>query len=202
MNTPRRLDPEATRQAILEAAYDLFAERGAGRVSMSEIAKTAGITKSLIHHHFGSKKDLWNAVREHGISEYLELQGELLRTRTADEGLFRDSIDMYFRFLKERPKLVRLMGWMAVDPDAQSEKGVDGVMHLGVQRLQEGKANGLVREDVDELSSIIAFLSTIERWFIMRRFFCGPLEGTDAESMDERFLETIKNIFERGMKPE
>ena len=59
----RKNDPVGTREAILAAVMDLFAEQGVGRVSMSRIAAQAGITKSLIHHHFGSKQDLWNAVR-------------------------------------------------------------------------------------------------------------------------------------------
>ena len=51
----RRYDPEGTRAAILEAARRIFVERGPAAVALSEIAEASGVTKSLIHHHFGSK---------------------------------------------------------------------------------------------------------------------------------------------------
>src|SRR5690606_25552520 len=54
----RRRDPDATRAEILEAAEQLFLQDGFGRTSISAIARLAGVTKSLIHHHFGTKEAL------------------------------------------------------------------------------------------------------------------------------------------------
>lgn len=199
--TTRKHDAESTRQAILEAATELFAELGVGRVSMSKIASAAGVTKSLIHHHFGSKRDLWLAVREHAMGAYLEAQADLLKNRPADAELFVDSIDAYFRFLQRRPTLVRLMAWMAVDPETQVEKQVDDVMELGVRRLEEGKAQGLVADDIHSMSAIMSFLGTIERWFVNRGMFASCLSEDDVQTMDETFLETIKKVYLRGMTP-
>ena len=58
----RTIDPEATRESILDAATALFVDRGYEGVSMSAIAKDAGVTKSLIHHHFGTKAELYRDV--------------------------------------------------------------------------------------------------------------------------------------------
>jgi TetR/AcrR family transcriptional regulator len=197
----RKNDPVGTREAILAAAMDLFAEQGVGRVSMSRIAAQAGITKSLIHHHFGSKQDLWNAVREQGMGEYLMAQRELLLNRPADANLFVDSIDTYFRYLQRRPTLVRLMAWMAVDPESAAEKQVDEVLELGVQRLEEGKLAGLVSRDVDSQAAIMSFLGTIERWFVNRGMFFGEMTEEQVAALDETFLNTIKQVYVRGMAP-
>ena len=50
MSPRQQRDPEATRNALLEAAEEVFLKNGFGNTSLSEIAKRAGITKSLIHH--------------------------------------------------------------------------------------------------------------------------------------------------------
>ena len=54
----RRRDPEASRAAILEAAREVFAERGYARATIREIARRAGVTHGLVMRHFGSKEQL------------------------------------------------------------------------------------------------------------------------------------------------
>jgi AcrR family transcriptional regulator len=52
----RRRDPEASRAAILEAAREVFNERGYARATIREIARRAGVTHGLVMRHFGSKE--------------------------------------------------------------------------------------------------------------------------------------------------
>lgn len=59
---PRRLAPEARRQEILDAARRLYADRAYDRVSTGEVAEAAGVTRGLVHHYFGSKRDLFLEV--------------------------------------------------------------------------------------------------------------------------------------------
>jgi AcrR family transcriptional regulator len=54
----RRRDPEASRAAILEAAREVFAERGYARATIREIARRAGVTHGLVMRHFGTKERL------------------------------------------------------------------------------------------------------------------------------------------------
>ncbi|MFT4703787.1 MAG: TetR/AcrR family transcriptional regulator [Bradymonadia bacterium] len=195
----RKNNPAATRQAILDAATTLFAERGVGRTSLAHIAKLAGVTKSLIHHHFGSKSELWAAVRELGMREYFEAQQKILQSRPADGQLFADSIDTYFRFLQERPQLVRLMAWMAVDPECDKALQAEKVLRLGIERIDSAKKQGLVRDEIDAMSAILSFLGTIERWFVQREMFHGQLSEEEAKQLDERFVQTLKHIYLHGL---
>jgi AcrR family transcriptional regulator len=57
-----------TRRAILEAASATFAESGYEQATIRTIAARAGVDPSLIHHHFGSKEDLFVAANEFPIS--------------------------------------------------------------------------------------------------------------------------------------
>lgn len=54
----RRRNPEASRAAILEAAREVFNERGYAGATVREIAKRAGVTHGLVMRHFGTKEQL------------------------------------------------------------------------------------------------------------------------------------------------
>ena len=64
--TPKysRLDPAQRRDQILDAANALFAERGYEEVSVEDIARSAGVTRGLVHHYFGGRKDVYIALLE------------------------------------------------------------------------------------------------------------------------------------------
>lgn len=56
------MDPDARRDQILRVAARLFGERPYSEVSISDIASAAGIARGLLHHYFGSKRDLYLEV--------------------------------------------------------------------------------------------------------------------------------------------
>src|SRR3954465_15225388 len=67
MNTPSRftrLDPGKRRDQILDAANALFAERSFDEVSVEDIANAAGVTRGLVHHYFGGRKEVYIALLE------------------------------------------------------------------------------------------------------------------------------------------
>ena len=55
----RPLDP---RGRIIEAAFEVFAERGLHAATLSEIANRAGMTLSGLHWHFKNKADIFSAL--------------------------------------------------------------------------------------------------------------------------------------------
>lgn len=55
-------DALATRDAILDAALHLFANRGYDGTSLRDIAAVVGISHGIIRHHFGSKMAIWETV--------------------------------------------------------------------------------------------------------------------------------------------
>ncbi|MGF1724303.1 TetR/AcrR family transcriptional regulator [Photobacterium nomapromontoriensis] len=58
---------EETKLTIMTAAANMFCELGYERVSLRNISERAGVSHSLIRHHFGSKEKIW-----HSISDCLE----------------------------------------------------------------------------------------------------------------------------------
>lgn len=58
----RRLAPDERRAQILRVADEIFRSHPYGDVSLGQIADAAGITRGLIAHHFGTKRELYVEV--------------------------------------------------------------------------------------------------------------------------------------------
>lgn len=89
----RRLAAGERREQILQVAVEIFRAQPYDEVSLDDIAEAAGITRGLINHHFGTKRDLYvEVVRrlmelpELPVPEYV--QGATLRSRL-DESVGR-----------------------------------------------------------------------------------------------------------------
>jgi AcrR family transcriptional regulator len=89
--TPKysRLDPGQRRGQILDAANALFSERGYDEVSVEDLAGSAGVTRGLVHHYFGGRKQVYiallerlGAVREERLPPPV---GRSARARLADD---------------------------------------------------------------------------------------------------------------------
>ncbi|MCW6008603.1 TetR family transcriptional regulator [Micromonospora sp. CPCC 205371] len=62
--TGRRPGNPDTREAILAAAREAFAERGFDAASIRGIATSAGVDPALVHHYFGTKEQLFRACMD------------------------------------------------------------------------------------------------------------------------------------------
>lgn len=63
---------EQRRSDIVEAARQLYEERGLSRTSVKDIAERAGITRSLFYHYFPDKQAVTSAVLDDFIEDYIE----------------------------------------------------------------------------------------------------------------------------------
>jgi AcrR family transcriptional regulator len=64
-----RLDPEARRAQIVEAAADVFRGRDPATVRFDEVARAAGVSRSLVYAYFGDRGELIAAVHLHSLSD-------------------------------------------------------------------------------------------------------------------------------------
>jgi TetR/AcrR family transcriptional regulator, cholesterol catabolism regulator len=87
----RARDPEATRQALLDAAIELFGTAGFDATSVQSIVERAQVTKGGFYHHFASKQALLHEIHNRFIDYHLERMRELLAERElpAEEALRR-----------------------------------------------------------------------------------------------------------------
>ena len=63
----REMTPAETREALLEAAAEVFARRGFAPATVREICEHAGANIAAVHYHFGDKKELYREVLRHSM---------------------------------------------------------------------------------------------------------------------------------------
>ncbi len=68
-----------TKQAILDAAENLFLQDGYSQTSLDDVAQLAGTTKPTVYSHFKSKHGLFEAVAGCKVDERAKLLAEILK---------------------------------------------------------------------------------------------------------------------------
>lgn len=91
--------PRRARDALLDAAIELFAARGPASVSVREIGRLAGVNQGLIYRHFGSKSALLAEAIEQGSSG-------LFPAALADSGFDIDSVVSQLHHGSVAPRLI------------------------------------------------------------------------------------------------
>ena len=196
-------DPESTRNAIVEAAELIFVDQGFAATSLSAIAKKANVTKSLIHHHFGTKKDLWGEIKRKQFSQLAGVQSQLLEASDMDAGLLKESIIQYFKFLQKNPQHSRFLLWMKIESDDTCGEIANEMTNIGLKHLKKAQEKGVFRSDVDPLFILMTFLGMAELWFETKHQFLRPGIKSEVEydHADEAYLEAMLDIFFKGVLP-
>lgn len=80
--------PEGAREAVVDAARELFMERDYADVSTAEILERAGVSRGALYHHFDGKRELYRAVWRDSETRLIErLAAAAAEARTPLEAL-------------------------------------------------------------------------------------------------------------------
>jgi len=181
----RQRDAERSRQALLDAALDEFAERGYAGARVAEIAQRAGVNKQLINYYFGSKEGLYLAVQ----------QAWLDREETfAPAGL--PMADLVVRYLEDAvrdPRALRLLLWRGLADD--SAPGGDRSRQGDVDQVSRRQAAGEVAADLDPAAVLLAGMGMIAAPLAMPQV-ARELFGLDPSSEEflTRYAEQVRRI--------
>jgi TetR/AcrR family transcriptional regulator len=98
--------PKHTAERILDAAEEVFAERGFDAASLGDVADRVGIRPQAIYNHFSGKRELYAAVLERLLDPFLELLDDAAAAggTHAAEALTRD-----VAFHARNPHLARIL---------------------------------------------------------------------------------------------
>lgn len=196
----------SSKDRILEAAGQVFREKGFAGASMQVISERAGVSKSLLYHHFKSKKELWRAMvdqcfQRSGILErFYSIVASGDMKSLAD---FAQGEEGLFHFLGRNPGVVRMMNWLDLEggfgkgfPDPCSRDAV-------LSRMREMVERGVIRADIDPVVLPIVYMSICVNWFSSRwKYLDWFGDEQDQESIDRRFIRGAIDILLRGMTPD
>lgn len=135
----RRLSPEASRSAALEAARDLLIEAGPQAVTLKAVASRMGRTHANLLHHFGSAAGLQQALMTAMAERITEEIGAAVMKARAGQGSPRDVVDMTFNAFERGGGA--LASWMILSGNDNALNPVLEAIHRLVDRLGEGHEN-------------------------------------------------------------
>lgn len=103
-------DALKTREAIIDAAIDLFAGKGVSSTTLANIASKAGVTRGAVYWHFSNKDALIDALRDMVLEPFKKLEAML------DAPDLENPIDLlyenqlsFFRHLQENKRVVKIL---------------------------------------------------------------------------------------------
>jgi AcrR family transcriptional regulator len=99
---PRTRDPDATRESILQAAQAMMAERGPVGLTVSDVARRAGVNRGTAYQHFPTREEL--------VAEVLARQAQRAKSviDAAAPASLNDRIDQTIDYFASHPELVRV----------------------------------------------------------------------------------------------
>jgi AcrR family transcriptional regulator len=117
----RRLTAQARREQIVQAATELFAERGYRGAAMDEVARRSGVSVPVLYEHFRSKQHLHRCLLERHFSELRAIWREHMVREDPPERRMRRAIDAWFAYVESHPYAWRMLfAETSGDPEVQA----------------------------------------------------------------------------------
>ena len=109
LSAERTRDADATREDILEAATEEFADKGLSGARIDKIADRTSTSKRMIYYYFGSKDALYRAVLEREYARIRRAEASIALDRLAPSKALAELIRQTFDSHLERPNFIRLV---------------------------------------------------------------------------------------------
>ena len=199
-----RLEHSERREQILACARRLFSERHYGAVSMSEVASEAGVTRGLLHHYFGSKRDLYIEVVR---SMFVLPPGVFAAARAEGdaEAALAQAVDLWLEMVSRNRET-----WLAVahgfgrDPDLEPivEEARDRIADEVIGLLEPGDP----AEASPELRALVrAYAGFVQAatldWLEGRRLTRTQVSELLARSLLVLYRDVLPQLRPRGRRP-
>jgi AcrR family transcriptional regulator len=152
-----KADAEKTREAVLDAAEDVFFEKGVSRSTLEQIACRAGVTRGAVYFHFKDKAEVFRALQDRVRLPQEDLLDQAVQDGHDDPlGLVESSAIACLHILAEdvrRQRIITILSHRCEDVGEMSEVLVRmsearEAMHQKLLGLMEmAKANGTLSAD-------------------------------------------------------
>ncbi len=154
-----------TETRVLNAATEVFLDKGKDGATMQEIATRAGVNKALLHYYFRSKDRLYETVFARQVDEFFGRFADII-PRTDDIREFLESfVSNYIDRLVAHPELPGFMLWEIKQGGATAGKLIRSKVFGGLTRgtpldpvIEKAVREGVIRP-VDPPNFLLNLLS-------------------------------------------
>jgi TetR/AcrR family transcriptional regulator len=216
MSTLARREKEKLqrRNDILEAAEELFDEKGFESATIAEIARKTELSKGTIYLYFQSKDELLLAVCVKGIAGFREELEDAARRKRGLENKIKTVYLAYIEFFLEVPHVFRVLHDTFTER-LRSNLSQDAInlinwtiveaVRFGSQFVQQGIDSGLFRADVDPYAfSVVAWQLATSLIDLAILNDPGVIDRDSLEEMVSRSIELLLDGLKAkapGVKP-
>lgn len=198
MATRKRLSPEESRTAALEAARHLLIESGPQSVTLKAVAGRIGRTHANLLHHFGSASGLQKAFAQHLAETVCDTIKDAVRASRAGLGAPREVVDLTFdAFDKEGAGA--LASWMLVTGNEDALDPIVETIHELVDEIAPEEAldhRGLQAIHEDTLTLVLMALGDA----LMGRALARSL-GLPESAARDRAEQLLISSLQRAVAP-
>lgn len=194
MSQAQEINPSETKDAILKAAVGLFAEAGMHGASIADIAKRAGVTKSLVMYHFPTKEDLWRQAVEYRVGPTMEIMEKFM---LGEGGIgLEDLMKVRVWAHHETPEISRMYAWTTLGyGNPVPEDKCDMVKAL-LAKVASNPQKYKVPEGLDPVMYVGVLMATIDGWFVFRNILSQFADKKcDSQEATEEFLRIVGTVF-------
>ncbi|MDR2813507.1 MAG: TetR/AcrR family transcriptional regulator [Prevotellaceae bacterium] len=176
-----------TEQAILNAAEEVFLNKGFAMAKTVDIAKLAGVNQALLHYYFRTKDNLFEAVFAHKVQSVISTVFEVLGKDIPLMEKIRMQVELQFDFLLSNPKVPFLIiSEIARVP--QRVENIKQVVGKHVQQiieklqaeLDEAHREGKIRK-ISALNLLVNMLSQNVLLFLVYPIFQSFTNMSDSD---------------------
>ncbi len=147
------------RRALLDAALDMFAARGAFDFTLRELAREAGVTHNAPYRHFAGKAELLAALREEGFAALSEAAAEAIASSEDPRSRIRALGEAYVQFAIARPHHFRLMLHNPLSGEVPAES--NNAFAILRSTIEDGRKRGVIRDDLSSRELALAAWSLV-----------------------------------------
>ncbi len=189
--TKIKRDPERTRQRILAAAIEEFAERGSSGARVDSIARRADINERMLYYYFGNKDQLYLAVLEEVYGEFNRAEHALKLDLLAPLDAVAELAHFVWDYYADHPELIQLINnenlheAKSMRQSTEIRQQVSPIVELLAQTLKRGQASGEIRQSVDPVDLYVT-ISAMGYYVMSNRHTLSIVMGRDVMSDESR----------------
>jgi TetR/AcrR family transcriptional regulator len=162
-----------TRDQILAAAEIRFAAQGFAATTIKDIAAQAGVNSALLYYYFRDKENLYQAVLDRLIREFVTRGMGKLEAPGGPDARLRAFLGLIGEVFGGDPHFYRLMLRELVDYGAshavEQFKLISATMFRRLcELIEEGQRDGTFRADLDPRFAAISSVSAVAHFFTIR----------------------------------